>query len=558
MFSEKVGENAMIQHELTKEDIFHMAESFVSILHAHSETDQELVKKSLQLYRQGTIYNTKIDNDKLSATVFDGRAINVELDLYFVQISQCSVHKHTICEHTLAAFLYVYSSFAPVGDFIDAFNGKTKAQKPSVASLPTTTVVTLHSIENWIEQFNKKYATFLEKIERTYPFFSTQMKQRLVVERTLTEYYKMLLTDQPRESRLGRLYKLHAGVTAIMKVSEFTIEHHVEQELAIPACQQLIHELEDVLYSLRGDSFSEKQRTLVEESIGRFDTLLHVSGELQYFSMLLYRMIWSTLLHEKDWIVAQDKKLLKQFQTFSGSSHNQVEGAHRHSLHVALVHFAFLLDSDDVAFSRADSLPAGDFGTFFYIAELASEKKQFKRMERWLDYAKHRFVPILKEEGFYHAKRQLSDSFISLYIAHADAIQSDESFVKALQDMLPYSFYTYNDYLLTEENYKEWAELQLLVGFQPETHGQQLLRKIEKTDRSLLLPLYHQAAQHAIAEKNRTAYKLAVRRLKKLRTHYRQLKKVDQWETYITFLATKHRRLRAFQEELRKGKLIHD
>lgn len=66
------------------------------------------------------------------------------------------------------------------------------------------------------------------------------------------------------------------------------------------------------------------------------------------------------------------------------------------------------------------------------------------------------------------------------------------------------------------------------------------------------------AATEAIEERNRKAYRRAVRYLKKLRTLYKRLKRTDEWDAFIIHIANLHSRLRALQEELRKGKLIDD
>ncbi len=61
----------------------------------------------------------------------------------------------------------------------------------------------------------------------------------------------------------------------------------------------------------------------------------------------------------------------------------------------------------------------------------------------------------------------------------------------------------------------------------------------------------------AIQQKNRQNYKEAVRYLKKLRTIYKKLKKEEKWEVYFEQLLQKTKRLRAFQEECQRGKLIN-
>lgn len=84
-----------------------------------------------------------------------------------------------------------------------------------------------------------------------------------------------------------------------------------------------------------------------------------------------------------------------------------------------------------------------------------------------------------------------------------------------------------------------------------------ILRTIQKEEPQYLLPYYHRKVQMAIDQKNRQSYKEAVRHLKKLRTIYKKLKKEEKWEVYFEQLLHETKRLRAFQEECQRGKLIN-
>ena len=72
----------------------------------------------------------------------------------------------------------------------------------------------------------------------------------------------------------------------------------------------------------------------------------------------------------------------------------------------------------------------------------------------------------------------------------------------------------------------------------------------------MLLPILHQAVDGLIEQKNRVSYKQAVRLLKKLRTIYKKLKRVPEWEAFIDKLLKRYKRLRAFQEECVRAKLV--
>jgi hypothetical protein len=135
-------------------------------------------------------------------------------------------------------------------------------------------------------------------------------------------------------------------------------------------------------------------------------------------------------------------------------------------------------------------------------------------------------------------------------------LESDSEWVQVMESLLPRSYYYYTAYLLQTGRYRQWVDLQLANRISPLNLYTMELRAIEDHDSGLLLPLYHQAAERAVLEKNRASYKTAVRLLKKLHAIYKQLGQDDRWEHYIYRLADKFSRLRAFQEELKKGKWI--
>ncbi|MNH35848.1 hypothetical protein D3C79_965770 [compost metagenome] len=71
-----------------------------------------------------------------------------------------------------------------------------------------------------------------------------------------------------------------------------------------------------------------------------------------------------------------------------------------------------------------------------------------------------------------------------------------------------------------------------------------------------MLPFYHQAVERFVLEKNRHSYKAAVKLMKRLAKLYKKLKREERWEEFLEVFTSRNSRLRALQEELRKGKLI--
>ncbi len=69
------------------------------------------------------------------------------------------------------------------------------------------------------------------------------------------------------------------------------------------------------------------------------------------------------------------------------------------------------------------------------------------------------------------------------------------------------------------------------------------------------LELYRRLVEMAIAGRQRKTYREAARLLQRMQPLYRRLKAEGEWEAYIRSLASRHRKLRALQDELRAAVL---
>ncbi|MFZ7946763.1 hypothetical protein ACO1D1_25030 [Neobacillus sp. 19] len=142
---------------------------------------------------------------------------------------------------------------------------------------------------------------------------------------------------------------------------------------------------------------------------------------------------------------------------------------------------------------------------------------------------------------------------VATYCAESDRLDLYE---RALLVMLPYSFGEYEYMLFERGQFERWGELQAFVGLDFYDLPKDRLKVVEKEQPEVLLSMLHQTAQREIDQKNRASYRLAVRHLKKLRTLYKKLKRVDDWEYFLDTLLERTKRLRAFHEECRRSKLI--
>ena len=127
---------------------------------------------------------------------------------------------------------------------------------------------------------------------------------------------------------------------------------------------------------------------------------------------------------------------------------------------------------------------------------------------------------------------------------------------EAMIRLLPNSYPYYTRYLFEKEDYQTWIDLCMFMNVSPMNIDSSLLKLVERADVSVLLPLYHRAAELHIQARNRADYKAAVKLLKKLEAVYKKQKMTARFDSYLEGITRRYSRHRAFQEELRKGKLI--
>lgn len=136
------------------------------------------------------------------------------------------------------------------------------------------------------------------------------------------------------------------------------------------------------------------------------------------------------------------------------------------------------------------------------------------------------------------------------------AQRNNPAWQRYMLDKLPYSYMELADLLLEKGGFEEWADLQLAMGLRPDELDPADMRLIAKRAPSVLIPLYHQAIEGWIALRNRQSYRMAVKQLKKLEKLYAAEKRTEAWNNYLERTVIKYQRMRAFQEELRKGTLL--
>jgi hypothetical protein len=341
------------------------------------------------------------------------------------------------------------------------------------------------------------------------------------------------------------LYELHTAIFILRKIEHFYqlnqssyLSYYHENSCRLVAGQclerirQIVERIDKKELAASYGKHMEDTAAFVHET-----ALQGKSGAIDWLSV--YRILWWELFGPMPKLAEKEQRRLKQ-----AAEHTPSTPRKKDVVALAEAHFELMAGQDREAMQRLDRLNARQVGDFFAVLQHLEERGEWERLLAWLRW----LLPAMQR-----AKQEDFHTVCSYWVEAMKKQPSDEEWIRVMLAMLPRSYYYYTDYLMKTERYRQWVDLQLSNRIAPANLFADHLKAVEAYDPSLLLPLYHQAVERSIQEKNRVSYKTAIRQMRKLQGFYKKLKKTDRWNEYLVRLAGKHSRLRAFQEELRKG-----
>ncbi|UYZ21834.1 SWIM zinc finger family protein [Mesobacillus jeotgali] len=519
-----------------------------TMLKPEVEEDARLVQKGLMLYRQGTVHHLKYMVKSIWATVQDVTPVRVYINVSDPEESSCTCPANSFCRHRLAAFFQAYSDVSSVSDWVETWRKPAKEQLNAekwglqrAKDLVKKDTRAGHDYENWAASFRESF----EEIIR-----GQGEPKAYVVPGLFRSYIRRVEVSAPLEAVWKNLYLIAASVHSFNLLTELAGELRHDEESTMdryyrPLFEDLFNDAEEYVERLAYgtmpfsfDSFLEK---LKEETIG----LTVPDATVGYDRIDLYRLLWEKLFKNGSWRDAERMRL----ENFGDDKRDLIE-------EIALIHQLVLAKQDGEALKRFTALPVGSLPYMFYWLDGFRVQREWNRMGAFIEYLVQQLRNYLKLLGDYYACKKFTRYALKLVGTYTREIGRGELYDRALAQAMPYSFYEYEDSLFEKEQYEQWGELQSYFGFEYNSISSERIKVLQKAAPEVLIPLYHQMIGDLIEMKNRSSYKQAARLLKKLRTVYKKLKRVPEWEEFFGKLLVRTKRLRAFHEECTRSKLI--
>lgn len=526
------------------EHLLSFSQQLLNSINPKLPEDVVAVQRGLLLYRQSMVYQLKHEPNRINASVQDVIPCEVELHLQQPTDSSCSCLQGTFCRHQLATFFTAYADIGSVSDWIQSWKNAQQGGAISSQSLQLQKAKELLLSDKPLE---RDYASWKAFIEET---FTIQIDYSLNQSSyTLTTkwdvYLQRLKAKMPLEAPWKMLFLFVCYFQSYLlilrklkkKNNSTTAKRFLEEE-AFELIENMFYLMEQLTRISRPFAFDEFYNDIRQD----LAELLEEQHVLEQSPIDVYRAIWTHLLKEKTWRKEEMQSLEMQIT----SSPNE-------TLLIASIHLSFLSGNIDAVTKRLQDVQPKDYHLLTYWIRQFDEQKaapflQFviEHIERYIDLTEN---PYRKKEFI-----QFFLPPVRRYCLNQKRFDVFERFCEAC---LPYSFVYYSHYLLDMQKYRKWVELCIHSNVEVEYLSKDELKLIQENEPTLLLPLYTNAVNEKIEGKNRQSYRGAVRYLKKIRTIYKKEKKMEQWERYIDHIQSANTRLRAFQEELKRGKLIH-
>ncbi|MFD6439267.1 hypothetical protein ACFWDG_05530 [Peribacillus sp. NPDC060186] len=532
-----------------------VGERLAGFLEAGNSDDSDVVNQGLQLYRQGLVDLKEESVDTITAEVQDVTRYKARLNLLFPQDGSCTCDSRFICRHQMAVFFSAYSEYASVSDWLSEWNAPKNTTPAQALQQVKRASELLKQVEEKSIILDKSYPSWKQFVNVT---FTEQVEPHIgaptyVIENHIQTYFKRLSSKAPMEREWKLLYHFVTQFCT-MQLTLRMIQLHKSQTqtirvfyaLAVDLAEELHETVQPLSRQARPFAFDPFVFS-IKEDVAK---LLNGGEGLEYEKIDLYREIWSFLFTTSSW-----RK--EELERVKGELPEQYLGTtERTSYSLAAIHLSLLENKDHQAIEILHELKKEACPYIFYWLNLLSESDNRSRAIPFIEFIIAHVQEFLAELSDYYQRVDFVRTFTTLISNCCYKLKRTDLLEKFYRATLPHSYWNYANFLFEQGQYKKWVEMHIYSDISIDLISSESIKEVVSKEPELILPLYYHAVQEKVSLKNRPAYKQAVRYLKKMRTIYKKSKKEDVFERYILYVADSTKRLRAFQEELKRGKLI--
>ena len=490
-------------------------------LNPTSLKDQKLVKRALVLFRQGMVQNITIENSQLFGNITEFNEIQITLNFIEPHKSQCSCEAERICAHKLAVFFSFLNQFSSVTIWVNEW----KNSRLSINHYSSQQSERLEqSYETWLDFFEEKLVSLFPKENEV---------NQVNIHSFLTLFEDTIDNQKPNEYEWILLYKSVGYLSALKYIWSFSNNALISQ-----LNQQLFDRFKTMINLYNQSPIFFQADHFHQSLLAETRQQIFLETEFSNSKWHIYRLIWSPRIST----VKQRTEEINYLIENQGNEFNLW----------ASVHLLFTNKEDIAALNALRSTNLNQLENILILLDEFILKKEFSRIlpiMEWMIKGYSDFLKNLTSNELLFRSFSKKMRIIALETNRLDLLE------KFYKECLPATDRDYLTLLYNQKKYTKWLDLLFVSQQDSLMIYSEEIKRIEKTYPEIALPFYHREIQLLILQKDRTSYKQAARLLKQLKLIYKKSKRDKEWEFFMNQLIKKNRRLRAFQDELKRWNL---
>jgi len=522
------------------------AKNFQEALDSSDPLTQKVVEKGLLLYRQNYVSQVKIDHETVTGVIQDVNPAKAVLNIDDITMSTCTCLAEGYCRHQLALFFSVLGQAGKVSAWLSEWRQPPSKAAVDLSSLPLMRASDLlkkpgnkePDYQEWVNFFTETFQAVIGESSRK----PSNISEMYYI------YMRKLKNASPQQNEWKYLYLLVGHVITFKLFLSMSKDNnhadgvinryyrHIFQDL-LQGVQEYLNRLSNFTFPFAFDHFLEK----LKDDSGE---ILQLHETIEFESIQIHRILWTNLFTKKQWRLDE----LRNLESTDSPLFTEK---------VAAIHLQVLLREDGTAVHSIQELQVAIMPYMLYWLDILNNKRDWNRLELYLTPFIQSVKGYIQQENDFEFCHEFTSMSIRATTPFCHAKNRMDILERLFIQTLPYSYRKYEDFLYEQKQFDKWIDLYTYMGLGIDMLTKEQIKTLQEYDQQLLLSLYHRSIQEHIDQKSRDHYRIAVRQMKKLRTIYKKLKKQQHFELFLKMTLDRTKRLRAFHEECRKGKLIH-
>ncbi|MGN7471198.1 SWIM zinc finger family protein [Brevibacillus sp. SAFN-007a] len=532
----------MLQRELTREQAVAAGEQILQ------EVEGAVIERGYTYFSDGVVFNTRVENHRILESDVQGtRVYRVRLDLENVQNSTCTCPYTRLCKHIAATFFQMYSVFENPRPFLSKALKPRRLSFSSAMLIPSYRPVASELHESETAPVSSPL-TAASSVYDWWSFFESWTRNLLSAmdayrasSEMFSSYQNVLSVASAWPRERAQLFHIHANLFHLQKLQQYVNSYRQSNwypDLAQTA-ERLLEQLEGAIY------FADRQALLADHRPALTETVTIIrkwkeNDASSLYWVHAYRMLWWSLFTDSDWIKQEVAELESAMLT------PDAPAADIEKYRLLRAHFSVMEKQDERALTVWKSIRRLPLSFYLPYIKAFARQQEWQRVLFWTES----LTDLIGA-----AQSQQYRLVIAIWQEAMKQVGRSAECGSLLKHFLPSSYSEYALHLFEEKQFKSWIDLQMSYQVPLADISPAHLKEIEDADPSLMYPYYVREINRLIRERNRTAYKEAIKLLKKARAAYAKAEQESDWERFVDKLSAKYNRLRAFQEELRRGNL---